>query len=200
MSTEVHPPFVEEAREKIESALQAEDDQGLYREWRLLPLDIRHQVADAVASALTILDEEKKEQARRKRRAKARKWYWKEQKRIQEQLERIAGCPEISILAKITFRNFEECLCPHGWNWTYCESLGQRLLSLREAKPDASSTSYGWRNSGRRTSTQRRLAWEEMSVRLARKVSPPRPSAPPHRVGVRPKLVNGPRYKRLSLA
>jgi hypothetical protein len=139
MSNEVHPPSVEEAREQIESALQAEVDQGLYREWRSLPLDTRHQVADAVASALTILDEEKKEQARRKRRTKARKWYWKERKRLQEQLERIAGSPEASILAMIKFVDFETWLCPHGWNWDYCESLGQSLISLREAPPDASS-------------------------------------------------------------
>ena len=55
----------------------------------------------------------------------------------------IIGSPEVSILAKIKFRDFEECLCPHGWNWTYCESLGQRLISLREATPDASSA-YDW--------------------------------------------------------
>jgi hypothetical protein len=138
MLNEVHPPSVEEAPERIESALQAELDQGRYREWRILPLDTRRQVADAVVSALTKLDEEKTEQARRKLRAKARKWYWKERKRIHGQLERIAGSPEVSILAKITLRDFEECLCSHGWNWTYCESLGQRLVSLREATPDAS--------------------------------------------------------------
>ena len=77
------PSSVEEAQEEIESALQAEVDQGLYRKWRVLPLDTKHQIVYAVASALTVLDEEKKEQARRERRAKARKWYWKERKRIQ---------------------------------------------------------------------------------------------------------------------
>ncbi len=91
MSNEAHPSSVERAQAEIESALQAELNQELYRRWRVLPLDTRRQVADAVASALTILDEEKKEQARRKRRVKARKWYWKERKRIQEQLEKIAG-------------------------------------------------------------------------------------------------------------
>jgi hypothetical protein len=142
MSSEGHLRSVEEARANIEDALQAEDDQDLGDEWRGLSPDVQHQVAYAVASALTRLHEEKKEQARRKRRAKARKWYWKERKRIQEQVERIAGSPEVSILATITFHTFEECLCPHGRNWPYCESLGQRLVSLRKTNPDASSTYY----------------------------------------------------------
>jgi hypothetical protein len=93
-----------------------------------------------VASALLILDEEKKEQARRERRAKARKWYWKERKDLIEQVEGITRNSIVLTPPKITFRDFETWLCPHGWNWDYCESLGQRLISLREAPRDASST------------------------------------------------------------
>jgi hypothetical protein len=139
MSNEVHPPPVEKAREKIESALQTEIDLELYRKWRLLPSDTKRQIEYAVASALSVLDEEKKEQARRERRAKARKWYWKERKDLIEQVEGIARNSIVLTPPKITFRDFETWLCPHGWNWDYCESLGQSLISLREAPPDASS-------------------------------------------------------------
>jgi hypothetical protein len=87
MSNEAHPPLIEEVRKSLESALQAEVGQRLYRKWRLLPLDTKHQIVYTVASALSVLDEEKKEQARRERRAKARKWYWKERKDLIEQVE-----------------------------------------------------------------------------------------------------------------
>jgi hypothetical protein len=139
MSNEDHPPSVEVARAKIESALQAEDDRKLTQNWKLLPPDTKHQVAYAVASALTVLDGEKKEQARRERRAKARKWSWKERKDLIEQVEGIARNSIVLTPPKITFRDFETWLCPHGWNWDYCESLGQSLISLRETPPDASS-------------------------------------------------------------
>jgi hypothetical protein len=145
MSHEAHPPLVEEARAKVETALQAADEQELsprlrfLPQWRSLPPDTKCQIVYAVASALTAQDEEEKEQARRERRAKARKWYWKERKDLIEQVERIARNSIVFTPPKITFCDFETWLCPHGWNWDYCESLGQSLLRLREAPSDASS-------------------------------------------------------------
>jgi hypothetical protein len=140
MSNEAHPSSVERGQAEIESALQAEFDQGLYRRWRVLPPEAKRQIGCAVVSALTVLDEEKKEQARRERRAKAQKWYWTECQDIKEHLRRIAGSVVVLTPPTITFRDFEACLCPHGWNWDYCEYLGQSLISLREEPPDASSS------------------------------------------------------------
>jgi hypothetical protein len=119
MSNEEHPSSVEEVREKVLRFLA---------QCSFLPPDTKHQIECAVASALTALGDEKKEQARREHRAKAKKWYWNERKDIKEQLERIARSSIALTPPKITFRDFETCLCPHGWNWTYCESLGQSLI------------------------------------------------------------------------
>src|SRR5262245_37019733 len=138
MSNVAHPSSVEQAQAEIERALQAEFDQCLYRRWRVLPPEAKRQIGCSVVSALTVLDEETKEQARRERRAKAKKWYWNECQAIKEDLRRIARSVVVLTPPTITFRDFEACLCPHGWNWDYCERLGQHLISLREIPPDAS--------------------------------------------------------------
>lgn len=182
MSNAALPSSVERAQAEIESALQVELDQGLYRRWRVLPPDTKCEIGHALVSAFTGGDAERKEHARRERRAKARKWYWKERKALEDHLESIARSAIVLTPPTIKYRDFEECLCPHGWNWTYCESLGQRLASLRGANPDASSTSY-WLQELRRAQIDpdtARLGEDVCAPGTRGQSPPPQSSAPPN--------------------
>jgi hypothetical protein len=37
----------------------------------------------------------------------------------------------------IEFYSLDDLLCPHGWNWSHCEWLGEMLISLTEAPSDS---------------------------------------------------------------
>jgi hypothetical protein len=136
-------PSTEQVQEQIKDALTQEEidpNLQLLEKWKHLPSDIKDSIANAVASALTLLPEERKAQAKRKNRARARKWYWKERKTIEGLLEQIARSAVVSKgpgKEPIEFYLLDDLLCPHGWNWSHCEGLGKMLISLTEATSDS---------------------------------------------------------------
>jgi hypothetical protein len=132
-------PSAERIQEQMKGALtQEEMDPNLQlpEKWKLLPSDIKCSVADAVASALALLPEERKAQAWRNNRRRAKKWYWKACKEVKETFGSIKG-REVVSASFIVFHPFESLLCPHGWNWGQCEWLGHMLISLKEGTSDS---------------------------------------------------------------